>query len=127
MADVMVNIEYPEVTPARVIGIRKESHKINLCSEQYTRALRDWVERGSEYALPLTRSSGASSRGMRTWCLPRPAASSAKTFAMSARRARRSSGSGTCTCCSRTTARIAGWLTDARKIGVEYYYPPLDM
>lgn len=53
MLEMLPNIVYPEGTPARVLEMLAESHKIRVYSERYIPALRDWVEKGedSTYAL----------------------------------------------------------------------------
>ena len=53
MADMLPSVQLPPGTPARVLAMMEESYKIRNDAEAYVAALRDWVEHGaaSRYAL----------------------------------------------------------------------------
>ena len=53
MADMLPSVQLPPGTPARVHAMMEESYKIRNDAEAYVAALRDWVEHGaaSRYAL----------------------------------------------------------------------------
>jgi peroxiredoxin len=155
MLEMLPNITYPEGTPDRVWQMLEESHKIRVYSERYVPALRDWVEKGeaSEYALSpdevvrrsqprsadvamaaasfelgehfhRTGAEDASVRWFRdahrlqpdNWTYRRQAWYFADPLRI-----------GPTEGAEDEWPYEGDWLTDARKIGAENYYPPPDL
>jgi len=157
MVEALEHVAYDDSIPARVHEMLAESHKIRLYSEQYIPALRDWIEKGaaSEYALApeevVRRSqprdadaalaaasfelgehlhrAGREEAAIRwfrdshrlqpdNWTYRRQAWYYADPVRI---------GPNFDEGKQREWPYESDWLSDARKIGVENYYPPLDM
>jgi hypothetical protein len=155
MAEQLPNITYPPGTPERVWRMLDEAAKIRIYSERYVPALRDWVENGKDSEYALSPDEVVAKSQPRSADVARAAASfalgdhlhrqghaeAAIRWFRDAHRLQPDNWTyrrqawffadplriGPTEGAEEEWPYEGDWLTDARKIGAENYYPPPDM
>ena len=155
MEEQLPNITYPAGTPDRVWKMLDEAAKIRIYSERYIPALRDWVEKGKDSEYALSPDEVVSKSQPRSAEVARAAASfelgdhlhrqghadAAVHWFREAHRLQPDNWTyrrqawyfadplriGPTEGAEEEWPYEGDWLSDARKVGAENYYPPPDL